>query len=109
MPGVPHPPVIFLAFASEVAGGFLPHLAEEARRLRAALRPAEYACCGEVVVRQSVTLADILNVFQDPHYHRRIALFHYSGHADAYTLLLQDAAGTATSIHASCFAAFLST
>jgi len=107
MPGVPHPPVIFLAFASEVAGGYLPHLAEEARRLRAALRPAEDAGWVEIVVRQSVTLADILNVFQDPRYHGRIALFHFGGHADIEILLLQDAAGNPTSIAASGFAAFL--
>jgi hypothetical protein len=107
MAATPPKPVLLLAFASELAGVTLPLLAEEVRRLRAALRPAEDAGLCEVVVRQSVTLADILNVFQAPRYHGRIALFHFAGHADAYALLLTDAQGNEKSADAKGFAAFL--
>jgi hypothetical protein len=107
MAAAPAKPVLLLTFASELAGVTLPLLAEETRRLRAALRPAEDAGLCEVVVRQSVTLADILNVFHDPRYHGRITLFHFAGHADAYDLLLTDAQGNEKTADAKGFAAFL--
>ncbi len=84
-------PVIFLAFANDRAqsGGYLRNLGREADRLRGSLQAAADLC--EVVERHSVTPEQILQVFQQ--YRERVAIFHYAGHAEDYTLLLEDHSG----------------
>ncbi len=102
-------PVIFLAFANDRDDqvGYLRNLPEEARRLRAALERAQRDGLCNLVERSNATLDDILDVFQDPQYRNRIAVFHYGGHANGYYLLLESAEGTPTVAHAGGLAAFL--
>ena len=102
-------PVILLTFANDrLEGvGYLRNLPEEARRLRAALEPAEAAGLCELVVRQNATAADVLDVLQDGRYRDRVAIFHFGGHADGYRLLLESAAGRIAAADAAGLAAFL--
>ena len=102
-------PIIFLAFANDRddRARYLRSLAEEARRLREALAPAERAGLCQVVVRQNATVREIFDVFQDAQTRNRVAVFHYGGHADSYRLLFEGAAGEPTPADAASFAAFL--
>lgn len=102
-------PVILLTFANDrLEGvGYLRNLPEEARRLRAAVEPAESAGLCELVVRQNATAADILDALQDRRYRDRVAVFHYGGHADGYRLLLESAAGRIAAADAAGLAALL--
>jgi hypothetical protein len=102
-------PVILLTFANDRLDGvrYLRNLPEEARRLRAALEPAESAGLCELVIRQNATAADVLDVLQDARYRDRVAVFHFGGHADGYRLLLESAAGRIAAADASGLAAFL--
>ena len=102
-------PVILLTFANDRLEGasYLRNLPEEARRLRAAIEPAEAAGLCELVVRQNATAADILDVLQDRRYRDRVAVFHYGGHADGYRLLLESATGRIEAADAAGLAAFL--
>jgi hypothetical protein len=95
MPDESVKPIIFLAFANDRddRARYLRNLAEEARRLREALAPAERAGLCQVVVRQNATVREIFDVFQDAQTRNRVAVFHYGGHADSYRLLFEDAAG----------------
>jgi hypothetical protein len=102
------PPVLFLAFASAWNFGPLPDLPAEARALRALLKPLAREGRIAFEILQDVTAAEILDVFQDPHFHGRIALFHYSGHADQYRLLLGESGGV-QEVQAAGLAAFLAT
>ena len=88
-------PIIFLAFANDRDDRtrYLRNLAEEARRLREALAPAERAGLCQVVVRQNATVREIFDVFQDAQTRNRVAVFHYAGHADSYELLLTMGSG----------------
>jgi len=101
--------VIFLAFANdrEDTLRYLRNLPDEARRLREVLEPAEKAGLCEVVLRSNCTAEDIFKVFQDPQYRNRIAVFHYGGHANGYSLLLESADGQAVAANAGGFSAFL--
>ncbi|MFI0607113.1 MAG: CHAT domain-containing protein [Anaerolineae bacterium] len=94
-------PVIFLAFANDPEHP-LPRLTDEAQKLRQALeRPKVREVC-ELVVREHASLAQVADVFADPHFAssaeggevERIAVFHYGGHANAYQLRLEAPAGT---------------
>jgi WD40 repeat protein len=89
-------PVILLAFANDKVGtgaGYLRGLTYERNRLRDALREAENAGLCELVIEPDATIDRLFDVFQDPRYRDRIAIFHYGGHADSYQLLLEDAQG----------------
>ncbi|HMN30933.1 MAG TPA: CHAT domain-containing protein, partial [Caldilineaceae bacterium] len=99
-------PVIFLAFANSSSNP-LPYLAEEYHRLEAIVKQAEQKGLCELVVAPYATVDDILGVFQDERYRRRIAVFHYAGHADSYALLLQDVAGQPAVADAGGLAAFV--
>ncbi|MEZ5944565.1 MAG: CHAT domain-containing protein [Planctomycetaceae bacterium] len=102
-------PVIFLAFANDRSDAvrYLRNLPEEARQLTAALQPAEQAGLCEVVVRANCTAGDIFEVFQDPRYRNRIAIFHYGGHANGYQVLLESTDGRAAAANAQGLAHFL--
>jgi hypothetical protein len=84
-------PVIFLAFANDKldTARYLRNLPKELDGIRRALQKAVQAGLCEVVERANVTIDDILDVFQDPLYQDRVAVFHYGGHADGYQLLLE--------------------
>ena len=60
----------------------------------------------ELVERSSATAAQIVEVFQS--YGDRIAIFHYAGHADDYSLLLETAQGAQFEAEATDLAAVLS-
>jgi hypothetical protein len=102
-------PVIFLAFANEREdkARYLRNLPEEARSIRHALDFASRSGLCEIVERSNATLQDILDVFQDPLYSNRIAIFHYGGHSNGYQLLLESEKGLTTVAHAGGLAAFL--
>jgi len=89
-------PVIFLAFAND-REGFLHNLGVEQRKISDALDKASAAGLCEVVQKSSVTVKTIFNVFQQ--YRNRIAIFHYGGHADDYTLLLESEEGDRSVAH----------
>lgn len=102
-------PVILLTFANARDDRvlYLRNLPQEARWLRLALRRAERARLCQLVERSNATLGDILDVFQDPEYRNRIAVFHYGGHANGYQLLLESASGHSAVVDAGGLAAFL--
>jgi WD40 repeat protein len=102
-------PVIFLAFANDRDDhiGYLRNLPEEARRLKGVLAPAKQAGLCEVLPLQNCTPEELFQVFQDPEYRNRIAIFHYGGHANGYQLLLESAAGKSAIADAGGLAAFL--
>ncbi len=84
-------PVIFLAFANDKVetARYLRNLPKELDGIRRTLQKAVQAGLCDLVERANVTIDDILDIFQDPLYHDRIAVFHYGGHADGYQLLLE--------------------
>ncbi|MCC6454684.1 MAG: CHAT domain-containing protein [Caldilineaceae bacterium] len=108
MPDSSSIPVLFLAFANNQDDpmGYLHSLPEEVRQLRAALEPAQASGLCEVVVQENATVDEVLQVFYDPKYRHRIALFHYGGHANAYQLLLETADGKPAAAHAVGIAEF---
>lgn len=103
-------PVLLLAFADDRhdASRSLLMLEKERRAIHKALRWGEREGCWEVVVRQNASLQDILDVFYDPGYRNRIALLHFSGHANSYGLLLESEAACSPQLAgADGFAGFL--
>ncbi len=87
--------------------GYLRNLSEEARRVRVILAEAERAGLCQVILRQNVTLNELLDVFQAAENRNRITIFHFGGHANGYQLLLQDAEGNGAFADAGGLASFL--
>ena len=102
-------PVIFLAFANdEIDGlGYLRSLPEELRGTNEALEKAERDGLCEVVIRSNLTREDLFNVFLNPRYNKRIAIFHYGGHANSYHLLLESPDGSPTPAYREGLVSFL--
>ncbi|MEZ4824694.1 MAG: CHAT domain-containing protein [Bacteroidia bacterium] len=102
-------PVIFLAFANDQVDSarYLRGLAQELRGIRTALSAAKQAKALDIVERANATLADIVDVFQDPEYSGRISIFHYGGHADSYQLLLESENNSVQIASSDGFAQFL--
>ena len=102
-------PVIFLAFANDKVDDalFLRNLSQEMHGIRRSLAEAESKGLCEIVERSSVTIGDILDVFQNPQYTSRIAIFHYGGHADGFSLLLEKEDGTNSKTHRDGFVPFM--
>jgi hypothetical protein len=102
-----HKPVIFLAFANDRNGtvGQSLNSPEEERRVRETLEAAQGLC--EFVARSNCTADDIFKVLQDARYRDRIAIFHFSGHANSLQLLLETRGGQAAAADASGLASFL--
>jgi len=75
--------------------------------VREAMKEAVEAGLCEVVERANATVDEILDVFQDPEYRDRVAVFHFGGHAGDAELLLESAGGEATVAHAGGLARFL--
>jgi CHAT domain len=102
-------PIVFLAFANSYTGDarYLRNLSEEARRVQKALERAVGAGLCEVVERSNVNSQDLFDVFLDPRYRGRIAIFHFAGHANGFQLLLDSSEGSLQVAHAGGFAAFL--
>jgi hypothetical protein len=97
-------PVIFLAFADDRAN-FLHNLDQEHRKILLALEEVKTKDLCEVESRPGVTIKDIFDVFQK--YRDRIAIFHFAGHANDYTLLLETPEGGSASAHSAGLVAFL--
>jgi WD40 repeat protein len=103
------PVVLFLAFANDwvSAARHLRHLAEEQRMVREKLGSAKAARLCEVDDRANVTVAEVLAVLQDAAYRNRIAVFHFSGHAGSFALLLETLSGAPAQAHAGGLAQLL--
>lgn len=89
-------PVIFIALANDKVDEtrYLRNLSAELHAIRTWILQAEADGLCELVERTSVTVADIIEVFENPKYKDRIAVFHYGGHADGFSLLLESATGS---------------
>lgn len=105
------PIAIFFAFANDRSGGarYLRNLPEEQRHVREAMEAAVEAGLCEVVERSNATIDEVLDVFQDPDYRDRIAVFHFGGHAGGAELLMEAASGAVAVAHAGGLARFLGT
>ncbi|MFN8464033.1 MAG: CHAT domain-containing protein [Caldilineaceae bacterium] len=102
-------PVVFLAFAGVAIGDHTPlvRLAGEAAQLGKLFRNAKRAGKCELELIENATLEKVLDTFQDPDLHGRIAVFHFAGHADSYELLMEEKAGKELLVDAGGFARFL--
>ncbi|TWT93296.1 nSTAND1 domain-containing NTPase [Stieleria varia] len=103
------PPVIFLAFANDYVndGKHLASLKVELKQIRDALQSAAAKGLCEVVERNGAAADDVFQVFLDPRYQDRIAIFHFAGHAGATQLLLESVGGDAEIAGAEGMASFL--
>jgi hypothetical protein len=89
-------PVIFLAFANDKVDNakYLRNISVEYNAIRQILIAAQDKGLCEVEMLPYATFQDIKNVFIAEKYRNRIAVFHFSGHADGFQLLLENAEGT---------------
>lgn len=103
-------PVLLLAFANErqTDGVYLRNLPVELNQLKKVLEFVEDKGICEVEILPNATLDNLVAAFQREKYRDRIAVFHYSGHADSYELLLEEAHGeSATAVHGEGLVPFL--
>jgi hypothetical protein len=102
-------PILLLAFANDRIDEtrHLPNLANEAKRLRAALDQPGHTLEYQVEVRENIEQGELLTCFQDARWRNRIMLLHFAGHADDAHLLFDTAPGAATPIVAKALAKFL--
>ncbi len=98
------PPIIFLAFANDF-GDYLHQLTEEQDEIRNALKPMEDENLCEVVLEPSADLDKIWRTFNE--YQDRIAIFHYGGHAEDYSLLLKKSNGEQQVVNGEGLVSFL--
>jgi len=103
------PPVILLVYANDRVdpANHLRSLADEIGLIRDTLQPAKQAGHCEVLIEGNASAERVFAVFQDAQYRNRIAILHYAGHADGYRLLLESAAGGASSARGAAQAAGL--
>lgn len=102
---MPNPPVIFLAFANDHQD-YLYKLTEEQNAVRNALSQMKKEGLCEVVYETDTDLEKIWRTFNE--YQDRIAIFHYGGHAEDYSLLLQRADGQQQLVDGEGLVSFLS-
>ncbi len=103
-------PVILLAFANDkqnTGAGYLRGLTAERNAIRDALSKAEENGLCQVLVEPDATIDRIFDLFQNSTYRDRIAIFHYGGHADSYSLLLESASGATATAHSEGLVNFL--
>ena len=104
-------PVILLAFANDKqnsGAGYLRGLTQERNAIRDALMKAEENGLCQVLVEPDATIDRLFDIFQNPTFRDRIAIFHYGGHAESYSLLLESASGGKATAHSEGLVAFLS-
>ncbi len=70
------------------------------------MKAEESGLC-QVLVEPDVTIDRLFDIFQNSTYRDRIAIFHYGGHAESYSLLLESASGGKASAHSEGLVAFL--
>ena len=97
-------PVILVAFANDINNPLLSLYAEQAG-IKKQLSPLVAADLCELVIIEQADTQQILNAFNT--YKNRVAIFHFAGHAEAYTLQLENAQGEIESANARGFAEFL--
>jgi len=102
-------PVLLFAFANDRQDGtrYLRDLPVERRAIREALRVGDDDGRWEQVVLPDATLEELVATFQNERFRGRIALFHYSGHAGSFGLLLEGANRQSQVAGAGGLAAFL--
>jgi len=103
-------PVILLAFANDKqnsGAGYLRGLTLERNSIRDALLKAEENGLCQVVVEPDASVDRIFDLFQNSQYRDRIAIFHYGGHAESYSLLLESASGGKVKAHSEGLVSFL--
>jgi WD40 repeat protein len=102
-------PAILLAFANDRDDRerYLRNLPEEVRSVRQALDSGRADGLWDVVTLTNATIDDVLDVFQNPEYRDRIAIFHFGGHAGSYQLLFESASGHPSIADGGGLAAFL--
>lgn len=83
-------PVLLFAFANdERPGRRLAGLCREIEDIRRSLAQAERSGTCEVVVRESATPHELMEVLEDPRYRSRLTTIHFAGHASGSRLLLE--------------------
>lgn len=83
-------PVLLFTFANdERPGRRLGGLGRELEDIRRTLAQAERDGMYEVVVRESTTPAELIEVLEDPRYRSRLTTIHFAGHASGSRLLLE--------------------
>ncbi len=103
-------PVILLAFANDphnAAGGYLRQLPVEINGLKAIFDRAQDAGLCAVEILTNTTIGQLIEAFQKPKYRGRIAVFHYSGHASSFDLLLEDEKNSPQQAHSEGLLPFL--
>ena len=103
-------PVILLAFANDKqnsGAGYLRGLTLERNGIRDALMKAEENGLCQVLVEPDLSVDRLFDIFQNSNYRDRIAIFHYGGHAESYSLLLESASGGKATAHSEGLVAFL--
>ena len=100
-------PVIFLAFANDKENirRNLGSITSERNGIRDALKQVQTDGLCEVVVEPDVSIDRIFDRFQE--HQKRIAVFHYGGHAGSYELLLESETGKHEVAHAEGLVPFL--
>jgi hypothetical protein len=104
---VDSPPIFLLAYANDRSddGRYLRNLPEERRQVKAALRAARDLRRCEIIECANATVEELLDECQGQG--RRLAVFHFAGHADGQTLLFEHPDGRANATVASSIAEFL--
>jgi hypothetical protein len=102
-------PIIFLTFANDKVDDalYLRNLPKELHGIRTALAKAEKAGLCKVIERTAATVNDIFDIFQDPRYKDRIAIYHYGGHASGNQLMLETLDGGHGASHSEGLVPFL--
>ena len=102
-------PIILLAFANDhqSEATYLRKLPVELNQLRNALEKAKDARLCDYEILTNATLEQIFSTFRNKRYRGRIAVFHYSGHAESFELLLEDEKGRTAKAHAGGLVPFL--
>jgi WD40 repeat protein len=103
-------PVVLLAFADDRTGrsaSLREELAKERREIRAIFAEAERAGLCEAEILADATPADVVRAFQHPAWRDRVAVFHFSGHADSERLLFEAEDGGAAAAAGMDLAEFL--
>jgi len=97
-----------IAFANNRVdqASYLRNLPEEARNIQEILESAKKDGLCDYKEIPNATLKEILDVFQNPLYKDRIAIFHYAGHANSYQLMLESPEGRTTAAYAGGLAPF---
>ncbi len=95
-------PLIILAFANEQEAGnrYLRNLPRELNALKTVLEKAGEAGLCELEILPNATLAMLADTLRKPKYQGRIAIFHFSGHANSLELLLEQDDGGTQAAHA---------